>query len=105
MFHVKREEWTVKKNECYEVRITGYTSEGQGVAHVEGMAVFVPRVIAGELCRIKILKVGKTAAYGKLEELLEPSDTQASAGAAAACSSTWTMRRNAASRPSGSPMP
>ena len=34
------------------------------------MAVFVPRVIAGELCRIKILKVGKTAAYGKLEELL-----------------------------------
>ena len=73
MFHVKREEWTVKKNECYEVRITGYTSEGQGVAHVEGMAVFVPRVIAGELCRIKILKVGKTAAYGKLEELLEPS--------------------------------
>ena len=36
------------KNQIYETTITDYTSEGQGVAHVEGCAVFIPNAIAGE---------------------------------------------------------
>ena len=52
------------KNEIYETVITDYTAEGQGVAHVEGCAVFIPNAIAGEKCRIRIEKVGKTWAAG-----------------------------------------
>ena len=29
------------KNQIYETVITDYTAEGQGVAHIEGCAVFV----------------------------------------------------------------
>ncbi len=61
------------KNEIYEARISDYTAEGQGVAKVEGCVVFVPNAIAGELCRIKIEKVQKTWASGKIVEILEKS--------------------------------
>ena len=61
------------KNQVYEAVITDYTAEGLGVAKVEGCAVFVPNAIAGERCKIRIEKVGKTWAAGKITELLERS--------------------------------
>ena len=61
------------KNEIYEAVICDYTAEGQGVAKIEGCAVFVPNAIVGERCRIRIEKVGKTWAAGKITELLEKS--------------------------------
>ena len=63
----------LNKNEIYEAVITDYTAEGQGVAKIEGCAVFVPNAIAGERCRIRIEKVGKTWAAGKIVEILEKS--------------------------------
>ena len=61
------------KNQIYEAVITDYTAEGQGVAKIEGCAVFIPNAIAGERCRVRIEKVGKTWAAGKITELLEKS--------------------------------
>lgn len=61
------------KNEIYEATIVDYTAEGQGVAKIEGCAVFVPNAIAGERCTIRIEKVGKTWAAGKMVEILEKS--------------------------------
>ena len=61
------------KNQVYEARIEDYTSEGQGVAKIEGCAVFVPNAIAGELCRIRIEKAQKSWASGKIVEILEKS--------------------------------
>ena len=61
------------KNEIYEAVICDYTAEGQGIAKIEGCAVFVPNAIVGECCRIRIEKVGKTWAAGKITELLEKS--------------------------------
>ena len=61
------------KNQIYEATITDYTSEGQGVAKIEGCAVFVPNAIAGETCRIRIEKAAKTWAAGKIVEILEKS--------------------------------
>ena len=63
----------LEKNKIYEAAIDDYTAEGQGVAHVEGCAVFVPNAIAGERCRIRIEKVGKTWAAGKITEILDRS--------------------------------
>lgn len=64
----------VKKKEHITVTITGYTSEGQGVArHPEGMAVFVNDAIAGEVAEIEIDHVGKTAAHAHIVKLLEVS--------------------------------
>ncbi len=63
----------LEKNKIYETQILDYTAEGQGVARIEGCAVFIPNAIAGELCRVRIEKVGKTWAAGKLVEILEKS--------------------------------
>ena len=62
------------KNEMYEAVIQDYTAEGQGVAKIEGCAVFVPNAIAGERCRIRIEKAQKTWAAGKIVEILEKSE-------------------------------
>lgn len=61
------------KNQIYTVAIDGYSSEGMGVARIDGMVVFVKGAIAGESCAVKILKVTKNAAYGKIERILDAS--------------------------------
>ena len=61
------------KNEIYETIVTDYTAEGQGVAHIEGCAVFIPNAIAGEKVRVRIEKAQKTWAAGKIVEILEKS--------------------------------
>ena len=61
------------KNQIYEALITDYTAEGQGVAHIEGCAVFVPNAIAGERVRLRIEKAQKTWASGKIVEILGKS--------------------------------
>ena len=63
----------LEKNQIYEAVVTDYTAEGQGVAKVEGCAVFLPNAIAGEKYRVRIEKVGKTWAAGKIVEILEKS--------------------------------
>ena len=54
------------KNQIYEAVVTDYTAEGQGVAHVEGCAVFLPNAIAGERVRLRIEKAQNTLAAGKI---------------------------------------
>lgn len=61
------------KNQIYTAQIVDYTSEGQGIAKIEGCAVFVPNAIAGEVCEIRIEKVQKTWAVGKIVKILEKS--------------------------------
>lgn len=61
------------KNQIYEATITDYTTEGQGIAHIEGCAVFIPNAVAGETCRVRIELVRKTWAAGKIVEILEKS--------------------------------
>ena len=61
------------KKQIYETIISDYTSEGQGVAHIEGCAVFIPNAIAGERVTVRIEKAQKTWAAGKIVEILEKS--------------------------------
>ncbi|MBE6916656.1 MAG: 23S rRNA (uracil(1939)-C(5))-methyltransferase RlmD [Ruminococcaceae bacterium] len=61
------------KNQIYEAEIVDYTTEGQGIAKVEGCTVFVPNAIVGEKVRLRIEKAAKTWAAGKIVELLERS--------------------------------
>ena len=61
------------KNQIYEATVTAYTAEGQGIAHVEGCAVFLPNAVAGERVRLRIEHPRKTWAAGKIVEILEKS--------------------------------
>ncbi len=64
----------MKKNDIFEIEITGITDEGDGVGRAEGMAVFVPYALPGEVVRVIIVKVLKTYAFGKLMEVIKPSE-------------------------------
>lgn len=67
----------MNKNQCFTAEITGCTSQGFGVARFEDRAVFVKGAIPGEVCRVKIVKLSKTAVYGRLEAVLTPSPHRA----------------------------
>ncbi|MBD5159472.1 MAG: class I SAM-dependent RNA methyltransferase, partial [Ruminococcus sp.] len=62
-----------EKNQFINAEITGITSEGNGVCRIDGMAVFVPDTAVGDVCRIKIVKVLKSYAYGIVDEIITPS--------------------------------
>lgn len=70
----------LRKNEIYDCAITGLTSEAMGVGRINGQAVFVRGALPGELWRVKIVKAGKTVAYGRGEEYLSPSPDRVSPG-------------------------
>ena len=61
------------KNQVVHAHIEGYSSEGLGIARVDGQVVFVHRAVRGEDCDILILKVLKNAAFGKVVGLEAPS--------------------------------
>ncbi|MBQ4570016.1 MAG: 23S rRNA (uracil(1939)-C(5))-methyltransferase RlmD [Ruminococcus sp.] len=64
----------LKKNDIIELNITAMSSEGSGIGRTqEGMAVFVPMSAIGDSLRVKLLKVKKTHAFGKIEEIISPS--------------------------------
>lgn len=62
-----------QKNTIHTVRIEGCSSSGDGVAHIDGRAVFVRGALRGELCDVRILKESKKLLYAKIERILEPS--------------------------------
>ncbi len=64
----------LKKNEIFDVTCEGYTSEGMGVARIDGRAVFVRGLLFGERAEIRILKATKTAVYAKVEAIITPSE-------------------------------
>ena len=67
----------LEKNKVYRARVEGYTSEGLGVARIDGQAVFVHRALRGEDCDVLILKVLKNAAFGKAVKVYAPSPHRA----------------------------
>jgi 23S rRNA (uracil1939-C5)-methyltransferase len=46
-----------EKNQLYEAVIEDITSEGSGVCHIDGMAVFVPDTAVGDRLTVKLVKV------------------------------------------------
>jgi len=64
----------VEKNEEYIVEVSGLGFEGEGVAKVEGFPVFIQGALVGEKVKVKIIKVSKNFAFGKLIEVIETSE-------------------------------
>ena len=91
----------MKKNEEYVIRITDLGMEGEGIGKIyeedayprdptdselawteksetqeseqKGFAVFVKDAMVGDVIRVKLIKLKKNYAYGRLLEILEPS--------------------------------
>ena len=77
----------MKKNDIYQITIDDIGSEGEGIGHVaevtgssydngtdnRGVTVFVKDTVIGDVAKIKIIKLKKNYAYGRLEEIITPS--------------------------------
>ncbi|MCD8391123.1 MAG: 23S rRNA (uracil(1939)-C(5))-methyltransferase RlmD [Firmicutes bacterium] len=64
----------VSKNEKYEIEIDGMSSDGNGVGHIRGFAVFVPNTCRGDVVNVRITKVKSGFACGAVTEIVRPSE-------------------------------
>ncbi len=62
------------KNKIINLEITGLTNEGCGVGKADGIVIFVPFSAVGDKLKVRILKVNRTHCYGKIEEIVTPSE-------------------------------
>ncbi len=62
-----------EKNQILTVEITDMTSEGEGVGKKDGFPFFVKDTIIGDKAQIRVTRVKKNYAYGRLEKVLTPS--------------------------------
>lgn len=61
------------KNQDYEIVIEDMGNDGEGIGHIGGMTVFVKDTVMGDVAFIKIIKLKKNIAYGRLVKLITPS--------------------------------
>ena len=67
----------LQENHIYTGTVEGYSSEGLGIVRLDGAVVFVPGAVRGETVDLKITKVMKTAAAGKIVKIHAPSPERA----------------------------
>lgn len=63
----------IHKNSIIPLTIESLSSDGSGVAHYEGKAVFVPATAPGDVLNARIVKDMGRYAFGIVEEMLQPS--------------------------------
>ena len=63
----------IQKNDVIRVTITDLSHDGMGVAKADGLVFFVDNALPGEVIDMRVLKVNKRLAYGKVEAFIETS--------------------------------
>nr|MBQ5811677.1 23S rRNA (uracil(1939)-C(5))-methyltransferase RlmD [Clostridia bacterium] len=63
----------LRKNEVFTVTVEDMNFLGFGVAKIDGFAVFISGAVCGDTAKIKIIKVAKTYAVARVEEIVSPS--------------------------------
>ena len=61
------------KNTEHTKVIEAMTSEGSGIARIDGYTVFIPGAITGDTARFLVVKENKKYGFGKLLEIITPS--------------------------------
>ncbi|AGK98352.1 23S rRNA (uracil(1939)-C(5))-methyltransferase RlmD [Clostridium pasteurianum] len=64
----------VVKNENYIIDIETLGYGGEGIGKVDNFTVFVKEALEGERVQVKIIKTNKNFAFGKLINIIEPSE-------------------------------
>lgn len=60
------------KNQILRLCVESISSDGNGVAHSDGQAIFVPGTAPGDTADVRIVKVMKSYAFGRVETLISP---------------------------------
>ena len=62
------------KNQLVEAQITAMSSDGNGIAKVDGMVIFVPYSAVGDKLLVRIVKVLKHYSFGIIDRILESGE-------------------------------
>jgi len=63
----------MRKNDIVRLEIHDLHANGSGVGRLDGMAVFVQDALPGDVLRVRLIKLKKQYAIGKIEEICKPS--------------------------------
>ena len=61
------------KNQILNMEISDLGAEGEGIGKIEGFPVFVKDTLPGDEIEVRLVKVKKNYAYGRLEKVIKPS--------------------------------
>ena len=67
------------KNDYCQVEIIDIGHKGEGIGRYDNFIIFADNCLPGDVCKIKILKVKKSYAYGKVEQIIKPSPARVDA--------------------------
>ena len=68
------------KNQIVNLTIDDIGSEGEGIGHIDGYALFVKDALPGDEIEAKIIKVKKNYGYARVEKIIKPSEFRVEAG-------------------------
>lgn len=63
----------MEKNKIYRAEIVSYSGDGSSIARIHDMVVFVPGGAVGDQCDIRIVKIAKNYAFGRIEKIIVAS--------------------------------
>lgn len=63
----------INKNDEFLLKIEDMGVNGEGIGHIDGLALFVKDAIIGDVVRVKVMKMQKNYGFAKLMEVVEPS--------------------------------
>ena len=63
----------VRKNESYDIAITAQGTQGEGIGKIDGFTVFVKDAVAGDILNVKVIKVNKSYAFARINQVLTPA--------------------------------
>ena len=66
----------VEKNKEYVVDIIDNGFQGEGIAKIDGLTIFIPNAIKGEKVKVLIVKVLASHAFGKIIEIIKQSENR-----------------------------
>jgi 23S rRNA (uracil1939-C5)-methyltransferase len=72
-FRTINEESNMKKDDILTLTIEDLSSEGLGIGHHDGLALFVKDTVIGDVAEVKIMKMKKNYGFARLQKLITPS--------------------------------
>lgn len=63
----------VEKNHKYKATIETLSSDGSGIARIDGYTLFVPQAVPGDEVELLVLKTNKNYGYAKVSDVITPS--------------------------------
>ena len=63
----------IQTDDIIKLKIDSVSSDSNGVGRYEGMTVFVPNTVRGDVILASVVKVNKTYAFARIEKIITPS--------------------------------